>query len=216
MTVNIDVISDVVCPWCYIGKRRLEQALRRLEPAEPVRVEWRPFQLNPWIPAEGMARQEYVRQKFGPAAKDVYARVARVGEEVGIRFAFDRIVRQPNTLAAHALIRLAGREGRQDAVAEALFAGYFLEGSDLTDAAALTELAARGGVPAELARQCLEDDDARAAVLEEERSMRELGVEGVPLFVFNRRFAVSGAQPAEVLLRAIERARHEPVSAGDD
>ena len=213
MTIQIDVISDVVCPWCFIGKRCLEEALRRLGADVVVRVVWRPFQLNPWIPVEGMARAAYVERKFGGAAENVYARVARAGNEVSLAFAFDRIARQPNTLAAHSLIGLAGRENRQDAMVEALFRGYFLEGVDLTSLEVLMQLALRSGLAPDLAQRCLEDDRERAAVRQEEQAVRELGVEGVPLFVLNGRLAVSGAQPAEVLLRAIERAAHQTVPA---
>ncbi len=212
MTVQIEVISDVVCPWCFVGKRRLEQALARLReaPAAPaVSVTWLPFQLNPDLPESGMDRADYVRRKFGHAAPQIYARVAGVGRSVGIAFAFDAIVRQPNTVAAHQLIALAGPAGRQDQMVETLFRAYFLEGADLTQRATLVALAQRSGLDPERAAACLDQPQQRQAVLEAERDARELGVEGVPLFLFNRRLAVSGAQEPQVLMAAIEQATRD-------
>lgn len=206
----IDVISDVVCPWCFIGKRRLEGALEqwaRAHPGQPApKVQWRPFQLNPTLPEAGMSRREYVQRKFGDQGAANYARVAAVGKEVGIPFAFDAIERQPNTLAAHALIGAAGELGIQDAVVEALFHAYFIEGRDMTDRATLVEVAGRGGMTADQANAVLDSADAReTAALEDERA-REIGVSGVPFFIFNGRLAVSGAHPAETLLQAMTEA----------
>lgn len=213
--VRIEVFSDVVCPWCFIGKRRLEEALRRLAAAAPSsappQVQWRAFQLNPGLPADGMERGEYVRRKFGSQAGGIYTRVAAAGQQVGIAFAFDRIARQPNTVDAHRLIRLAGSQSRQDAMVETLFQAYFLEGADLTSPAVLLDLAQRAGLERALAQAWLSDDGTRAAVEDEDRQARELGVQGVPFFVLNRRLAVSGAQEPEVLLGAIERAAGEVV-----
>jgi len=204
MPVQIEIVSDVVCPWCFIGKRRLEQALARVQ-AE-VEVVWRPFQLNPGLPEEGMERELYVQRKFGSAGSGVYARVAAVGASVGIPFAFERIVRQPNTVAAHQLIGLASRGARQDAMVETLFRGYFLEGADLTRCADLVSLAGQAGLDPAAAQACLEDPASRRTVEDADRQARALGVEGVPFFIFNRRLAVSGAQEPEVLVQAIERA----------
>jgi predicted DsbA family dithiol-disulfide isomerase len=212
MAVQIEVISDVVCPWCFIGKRRLEQALARLREAKAapaVSVEWLPFQLNPDLPVDGMDRADYVRRKFGHAGPQIYARVAGVGQSVGIAFAFDAIARQPNTVAAHQLIALAGPAGRQDEMVETLFRAYFLEGADLTQRATLLALAQRAGIDPARAADCLDDPLQRQAVLEAEREGRELGVEGVPLFLFNRRLAVSGAHEPQVLRRAIEQAARD-------
>ena len=210
MTLRIDVISDVVCPWCFIGKRRLEQALQLLgeDGAEPQAVEvvWRPFQLNPQLPREGISRAEYVAAKFGGRAEQIYARVAGAGRTVGIEFAFDRIARQPNTSAAHQLIDLARDAGVQDAMVETLFRGYFLEGKDLTHAPVLIEMAEQAGLDAARARACLEDDAHRQAIVEQDKDARELGVTGVPFFVFGGQLAVSGAQEAHVLARAFKEA----------
>jgi predicted DsbA family dithiol-disulfide isomerase len=213
--LQIDVFSDVVCPWCFIGKRRLEQALERLaaspRPGPLPQVSWRAFQLNPWLPPAGMARSEYVSRKFGSDAAGIYARVAAVGSEVGIAFAFDRIARQPNTVDAHRLIRLAGETSQQGAMAETLFQAYFVEGADLSSTTALLDLAQRAGLERSRAQACLSEEATRAAVLAEDREARELGIEGVPFFVFDRRLAVSGAQPAELLVEAIERAGREAI-----
>ena len=162
MTLRIDVISDVVCPWCLIGKRRLERALELLregsQQAAQVDVVWHPFQLNPELPLEGVERSEYVARKFGSRAQDIYSRVTAVGHSVGIDFAFERIVRQPNTAPAHQLIALALAKGRQDQMVEALFRAYFLEGVDLTQTPNLLALAGQAGLDRDEARAWLEDD----------------------------------------------------------
>jgi predicted DsbA family dithiol-disulfide isomerase len=198
-------VSDVVCPWCFIGKRRLEQALGRL-PDTQVGVRWRPFQLNPHLPEAGIAREEYVRSKFGVRADEIYARLAQAGHTAGIEFAFERITRQPNTLAAHLLIRAAATAGCEDAMVESLFRGYFLEGADLTDRAALVNLSARAGLASDQAALALDDTRLRAELAEEEHRARSLGVEGVPFFIMGGRVGVSGAQDPDVLVQAIEQA----------
>ena len=210
MSLSIDVVSDVVCPWCFIGKRRLEGALAlyaKERPDAPApTVTWRPFQLNPGLPAEGMARADYVAQKFGPRGGAVYTRVAAVGREVGIDFAFDRITRQPNTLAAHSLIELAGARGRQDATKEALFRAYFLDGVDLTSRENLIAIATSAGLDRATVEEWLDNAQAREAVATEDARARELGIEGGPFFIFNGRLGVSGAQGSEVLLDAMKQA----------
>jgi predicted DsbA family dithiol-disulfide isomerase len=214
--LNIDIISDVVCPWCYIGKRQIEAALALYAQQNPgadrPSVTWKPFQLNPQLPIEGMSRKDYVVQKFGAArAKDVYARVTGVGAEYGIAFAFDRIVRQPNTVAAHSLIALAGTmggpgDGLQDRVKEAFLHAYFLDGIDLTKAENLVEIAAAAGLDRARAEQWLADPQSRQAVEQEDQRARAIGVEGVPFFIFNGKLAVSGAQGPQALLDAMRQA----------
>ncbi|MBK8738460.1 MAG: DsbA family oxidoreductase [Betaproteobacteria bacterium] len=214
--MNIDIISDVVCPWCYVGKRQIEAALalyaQQNPGADPPRVNWRPFQLNPQLPAEGMSRQDYVTQKFGAArSKDVYARVTRVGVEHGIAFAFERIVRQPNTLAAHSLIALAGAadaedNGLQDRVKEAFLHAYFIDGVDLTSRENLVAIATAAGLDRAEVERCLADPQSRQAVAREEQRARAIGVEGVPFFIFNGKLAVSGAQGSAALLEAMRQA----------
>ena len=217
MALSIDVVSDVVCPWCFIGKRRLEGALERYakeQPAAPAPViTWRPFQLNPDLPAEGMPRAEYVARKFGPRGGAVYERVSMVGRQVGLPFAFERIARQPNTLAVHSLIELAQATGRQDAAVEAFFRAYFLDGVDLTARENLVAVAQGAGLdPAEV-EAWLDNARAREAVAQEDARAREIGIEGVPFFIFNSRLAVSGAQPSEVLLDALKQAQSAPSEA---
>src|SRR3954447_23685158 len=146
MSLAVDVISDVICPWCYIGKRRLEKAVAAL--AGPVKVRWLPFQLNPTMPKEGVSRREYRTRKFGSweRSQELDARVVAVGKEEGIHFAFDRIERTPNTLEAHRLIWLAGKESVQDAVVEALFRAYFTEGRDIGNQQTLLDVVAEAGL----------------------------------------------------------------------
>jgi predicted DsbA family dithiol-disulfide isomerase len=215
--LNIDIFSDVVCPWCYIGKRQIEAAIAQYAgqhpDLDPPRVTWRPFQLNPQIPAEGMSRQDYVLQKFGAArSKDVYARVAAVGAQHGIDFAFDRITRQPNTLAAHTLITLAGTadaaDGLQGRVKEALLRAYFIDGVDLTDTDNLVNIATSAGLERESVVQCLADPKARQAVAQQEQRARAIGVQGVPFFIFDGRLAVSGAQGSAALSDAMRQAEN--------
>lgn len=215
MSLSIDIVSDVVCPWCYIGKRHLERALElyreRHPDADAVEVRWHPFQLNPQLPVAGMPRAEYTASKFGgpDRAREVYARVAAAGESAGIKFDFDSIEVQPNTVDAHRLILRAGTQALQDEMVESLFRGYFLETKDLTRTDALAELAERAGMSADEARQYLESGEDREEITQEDQRARQIGVEGVPFFIFNRKFAVSGAQPPEILVEAMERAESE-------
>ena len=216
VVLNIDIISDVVCPWCYVGKRQIEAALalyaQQNPGAEKPHLSWRPFQLNPQLPAEGMSRQDYVVQKFGAArAKDIYARVAGVGAEHGIAFAFDKIARQPNTVAVHSLIALAGAarpqpEDLQSRVNEAFLQAYFIDGVDLTKTENLIAIATAAGLDRAKVEQCLADPKSRQAVEQEDQRARAIGVEGVPFFIFNGKLAVSGAQGPKALLDAMLQA----------
>ncbi len=209
MTVSVEVVSDVVCPWCYIGKRRLEQALELLASEEPgltVDVVWAPFQLNPQLPAEGVARVAYLAQKFGTRAPQVYQRVSEAGRSVGIDFAFDRIVRQPNTVPSHQLIDLARTADRQDEMVETLFRAYFLDGKDLSQTDNLVALAQAAGLDGDAASGALQDAGHRKAIIEQDEQARALGVSGVPFFIFARQLGVSGAQEPAVLVRALREA----------
>src|ERR1019366_8500607 len=148
MNLSVDIISDVICPWCFIGKRRLEKAVANLDRQHEVRVRWLPFQLNPQMPKEGVSRKEYRTKKFGSWARslELDAQMVAVGETEGIHFAFDRMERKPNTLDAHRLIWLADKEGVQDAVVEALFQGYFTEGRDISSRPTLIDVVAEAGL----------------------------------------------------------------------
>lgn len=210
----VDVISDVVCPWCYIGKRKLETALSELGHAEPhldVSVRWHAFQLNLDLPPEGMPRVEYLAAKFGGArsAAEIYARVKSVGVEVGIPFDFDRIVRQPNTLDAHTVIAWAQRRDARlaDALVEGLFRAYFIEGRLLNDPAELARVAGEAGFSAQEAQSSLISVSLRSEVEAEDREARGVGINGVPFFIFNGRTAVAGAHDPGTLLEAITAAR---------
>ncbi len=198
----IEIASDVICPWCYIGKRRLEKALESLKGEIDARIEWLPFQLNPDMPAAGVVRADYRRAKFGSVEKGraLDARVAQEGAGEGIDFAFDRMQRTPNTVAAHQLIDLAQRQGKGDAVVDALFRAYFEEANDIGDEAILNAIAKRAGVSG------WPEETDREKVMEKEERVRELGISGVPTFIFNRESGLSGAYPPDLLAKAIREA----------
>ena len=202
--LQIEVASDVVCPWCYIGKRRLDKAIDLLKDEYEVEVQWLPFQLNPGLPSEGMPRADYRKAKFGSLerSKQMDARVSEEGKGEGIEFAFERMQSQPNTTQAHRLIALAEN---QDAVVDALFKAHFEQGRNIGDPQVLAEIAAQCGV------QGWPERAHDVSKLEEE--VRELGISAVPTFIFERRSGVSGAYPAETLARAIREAV-TPAQAG--
>jgi predicted DsbA family dithiol-disulfide isomerase len=210
----VDVVSDIVCPWCFIGKRKLDGALVELARSEPsldVKVRWHPFQLNPDLPAEGMPRASYIAQKFGGAARaaEVYARVKSAGDAVGILFQFDRIERQPNTLDGHRLVAWAQQQGDAAALVERLFGAYFLEGRRIGDPDELARLAAECGWSDQNAHAMLASNTLREEVAKESREALDAGIQGVPFFIFNGRTAVSGAHDPVTLLEAIAAARRE-------
>lgn len=208
--MDIDIFSDTICPWCFIGKRRLERALIE-RPQPDLRVHWRAFQLNPEMPAEGLERQHYLELKFGGAdnAKAVYDQVRAAGESENIDFAFERMTRTPNTVDSHRLIRFAGPRGQQDAVVEALFAAYFLRGEDIGDRDVLTAAAVAGGLDETEARAYLAGDADRAEIQTEDANARQAGISGVPCFIFNGQYALAGAHPPEVLHQLFDVANQE-------
>jgi predicted DsbA family dithiol-disulfide isomerase len=217
MALAIEIISDVVCPWCYIGKRRLEVALalyreRWPEAAAPT-VTYHPFELNPDIPREGVPRADYIANKFGARGYNTHNRLVGAGAQLGIAFAFDKIERQPNTLAAHALIEAGRRGGVQPAVKEALMKAFFVDALDLSDEQTLIRVASDAGLDRKEAEAALADEKLRRAVAEEEDKARAIGVHGVPFFIFDQRLAVEGAQPPEVLLDAMLEAEKESAAA---
>lgn len=217
--LTIDVLSDVVCPWCLIGKRRLERALAEYAQRFPDRpaplVRWHPFQLNPDMPEGGMSRADYVRQKFGDRADTVYDRVKAVGRTLDIPFAIDAIARQPNTAAAHSLIGLAEVGVQQQRLVEALFEAYFLHGVDLTQRTELERLAQQAGLSIESIQACLDSEEARHQVRASDVRARQMGVQGVPFFIFNNQVGVSGAHEPETLLQAMEQALELPSATSD-
>ena len=203
--ITIDVVSDVVCPWCYVGKHRLEQALAML-PERNFAVFWRPFQLDPTIPKEGIARQTYLERKFGPERlKDLHKPLIEIGKAEGIPFAFDKITRSPNTLDAHRLLRWAQDAGRQNQMADRLFALYFTEGADIGNRDVLTKAAADVGLDAALVAELLGTEADLDPVIDEINAAQKMGISGVPTFIFAGRFAISGAHPAETIKKAIEQ-----------
>jgi predicted DsbA family dithiol-disulfide isomerase len=216
---TIDVISDVVCPWCFIGKRNLEAALaswRQENPGEETpQVRWHAFQLNPGLAQEGIPRERYVAEKFGgpERAKEIYARVARAGSQAGIDFRFDAIQRQPNTVDAHRLIHRADAAGVQDKMVEALFRGYFLDAVDLTNRDNLVDLASGAGLDREEIAAYLAGEQDRLLIENADHRARTIGVQGVPFFIFDQKYAVSGAQPPEVLLDILYKAREDIAAA---
>jgi predicted DsbA family dithiol-disulfide isomerase len=208
----IDIYADVVCPWCYIGERRLERALAQ-RPGLTVERRWRPFQLQPDMPPEGMAWAEFARQKFGglERAQPIFAQVTALGAADGAQFAFDRVANSPNTRDAHRLILLAAEHGRQWELAEALFAAYFASGRNLSDREELIAIAAAAGLPAGDARATLAGDAYIAEVRASQAHARQYGIQSVPCYVIDDRYAISGAQPVEVLLGALDRIQAERV-----
>ena len=209
--LTIDIVSDVVCPWCYIGKRKLEAALALPEAADlpPVVIRWHPFQLNPDLPATGMPRKQYLEDKFGgpERAKTIYDRVRAAGDAVGLSLNIDGIAHQANTLSAHALIAFA-QQGDQDGsdMKERLLRAYFVENRNIGDTDVLVAIAAEAGLDADAARAFITSADERTAVSESDAQARQLGVTGVPFFIFNRQVAVSGAQDPATLLEAMKQA----------
>jgi predicted DsbA family dithiol-disulfide isomerase len=202
----IDVVSDVVCPWCFLGKKSLDRALENV-PDIPVAVRWRPFQLDPTIPPGGLDRQVYMRRKFGSTERleAAHRTLEERGKAVGIDYAFDRIKRSPNTLDAHRLVRWAGEAEHQDAVVERLFRGYFSDGEDIGDHAALARLAAEAGMDERSVAERLAGDGDRIEVEGEIAQAGQAGITGVPCFIFAGRYAVSGAQPVETLADVIRQ-----------
>jgi predicted DsbA family dithiol-disulfide isomerase len=210
MTLPIDMISDVVCPWCFIGKRRLEKAIA-LKPEIPVELHFRPYFLNPWIPREGISREEYLTTKFGSPERyrGIAQRVAEAAAAEGLAYEIDGIKRQPNTLDCHRLILWAGQAGHAARMKQRLMDLYFTEGGDLTDPEVLVGAAADSGLDADLVRQRLATDEDVARVEREANSAKEAGIDGVPCFILGGLLAVQGAQAPDYLAQAIERAANE-------
>jgi len=207
--MQIDIYSDIVCPWCYVGKRRLERALTSV--GRNVHVTWRPFQLNPMMPLDGMDRSAYLKAKFGSleAFGLMEEQLLAAGADERIPFAFGKIQRTPNTFAAHRLVWYAARQGKQDEVVEALFRAYFLEGKNIGDVKALTEVAADVGLDRTETEGFLASEKGVVEVKTEEVVGRQLGIRGVPYFVLNGRISISGAQPPDIFVSAIRQAKKQ-------
>jgi predicted DsbA family dithiol-disulfide isomerase len=206
---RIDVISDAICPWCYIGKRHLESALALLDKQGlHFTVAWHPFQLNPDMPREGVERAQYRLAKFGSAerSRQLDERITETACTVGLEFHLDRLTRTPNTLDAHRLIRLAGQHGVQDGVVEALFEGYFCDGADIGNADVLTRLGVEGGLERDEVTAMLASDTGLKEVAAADRMARNAGIQGVPSFALQGHVLFSGAVPADEMAQAFRRA----------
>ena len=203
----VEVYSDIVCPWCYIGKRRLERALTLV--GIDVHVTWRPFQLNPTMPSDGIDRTAYLKAKFGSleAFGRMEEQLLAAGTAEQIPFVFEKIQRTPNTFAAHRLVWYAAQQGTQDNIVEALFRAYFLEGQNIGEVTTLTHVAAEAGLDRTETEEFLESEKGVVEVKAEEAVGRRLGIRGVPYVVFNGRISISGAQPPDIFVTAIEQAR---------
>lgn len=218
MKMTVDVVSDVVCPWCFIGKRNLDAALAAWRAERPdceVAVRWRPFFLNPDTPEAGEPYRPFLEKKFGGPEKlaEIWQQVGAAGRKAGIEFAFEKIELRANTLAAHRLIDLAQRIGDAAAVGalvEALFAAQFLDGRHVGDRAVLAAVAGECGMDAEAVRRYLDGDEQAEAVRAGAEEARRLGINGVPFFIFDNRLAASGAQPPEALLGVMREAAAAP------
>lgn len=198
MPLTVSVFSDVICPWCFLGKRRLEHALQQLGIRETTTVDWLPFELNPDMPAEGIGRSVYRAQKFGAErSAELDAQMTELGGREGISFAFGRMQRTPNTRKAHMLIAAARQHGRGDALVEALFRAYFEEGRDVGNEAILLDVAEGVGLDRQAASTALKSEELRSLVVSIEAQAAEMQVGGVPFFIVDRQWAVSGAQSAE-------------------
>ncbi|HEX6726231.1 MAG TPA: DsbA family oxidoreductase [Nitrospira sp.] len=202
--LTVEVYSDVICPWCYVGKRRLERALQHVGDTVKTYVAWRPFQLNPTMPKDGMDRTAYLEAKFGSldTFNEMEQRLLEAGQTEQIAFAFQKIARTPNTFLAHRLIWYAGQQDCQDAIVHQLFKGYFEEGLDIGSTAVLVELGDRVGLQA---APFLASNDGVAEVKAEESVGHKLGIRGVPYFIVNGTSAISGAQPVETFVSAIDQ-----------
>ena len=207
--MQIDIYSDIVCPWCYVGKRRLERALTAV--GGDIHVTWRPFQLNPTMPLDGMDRSAYLKAKFGSleAFGQMKEQLLAAGEEEQIPFAFEKIQRTPNTFSAHRLVWHAAQQGKQDEVVEALFRVYFLEGKNIGDVKILTHMADEAGLDRTETETFLASDKGVVEVKDEEAVGRRLGIRGVPYFFFNGNMSLSGAQPPDIFVSTIRQAERE-------
>jgi predicted DsbA family dithiol-disulfide isomerase len=208
MSIKIDIYSDVICPWCYLGKKRLEAALEATGKKTNVQISFLPFELNPDTPPEGLDHKAHLAAKFGGenVLKAAHDRLAQLGKEAGIEYRFDSIQRTPNTFNAHRLLWLSGKEGQGNEAHNAFFKAYFTDGKDIGDLRVLTGLAVSVGLDRHKVERFLDSREGEKEVREAEEKAYELGITGVPFYIFNDKFAVSGAQSVEVFMKALEQA----------
>lgn len=212
--IKLDVLSDPICPWCYIGKTHLDRALAA-EEDHPFVIEWHPFQLNPDMPEDGMDRREYLERKFGgkDGAIRVYGQIAQHAEDAGIEIDFAAIQKTPNTVNAHRLIHWPGIEGKQNEIVDALFSAYFKEGRDIGDIETLADIADNAGMDAAVVTRLLKSDEDKQSIRDRDVHSREMGVNSVPTFIVGSRHAVPGAQPPELWQKVIKELREQAEGA---
>lgn len=212
--IRIDIIVDTICPWCYVGKARFEKALRSRS-IENLLIEWRPFQLNPHMPRAGIDRDSYLIEKFGSVerAERSYRSLRKAGAKDGVEFRFERITRTPNTVDSHRLIAFAARSGLQNDIVDALFKGFFSSGRDIGDPEILSDIAAETGLDRAETLEYLISDIDRDMILAEDDRVRDLGVNGVPCFIIDRKYAISGAQSLEVFIQVLDLAAHDAAAS---
>ena len=202
--MKVKIYSDTICPWCWVGKRRLKAALSQRPNLAPA-IQWQPFQLNPDMASEGADRGEYIRAKFGPGGYGQMAEaLVEIGHSVGIDFDFDRPGRVPNTIDSHRLMGLAGSAGLQEELSEVMFRQYFGEGLDIGDAAILAAAGAEAGLDLAAMKALLETDEGRQEIKQSDAAARGLGISGVPTFMFDEKFAIVGAQEPAVFVELLD------------
>ena len=213
--MKIDIVSDTICPWCFVGKRRLEAALAE-QPDLDVEIVWHPYQLNPTTPKEGVDRKDYLREKFGTETypEQMLGALGEAGQSTGIEFKFNSMNRVPNTIDSHRVLHWARETGQQNALAEILFRRYFLDNEDIGDIETLTAAAVEAGMDADLVRERLSGDADDEAVRAEAQYASQMGISGVPTFIIDNKYAVQGAQTAEVFLQVFAKVA-EDQAAGD-
>ena len=213
--MKIDIVSDTICPWCFVGKRRLEAALAE-QPDLDVEIVWHPYQLNPTTPKEGVDRKDYLREKFGTETypEQMLGALGEAGQSTGIEFKFNSMNRVPNTIDSHRVLHWARETGQQNALAEILFRRYFIDNEDIGDSETLTAAAAETGMDADLVRERLSSDADDEAVRAEAQYASQMGISGVPTFIIDNKYAVQGAQTAEVFRQVFAKVA-EDQAAGD-
>jgi predicted DsbA family dithiol-disulfide isomerase len=204
--MQIDIVSDTVCPWCFIGKRKLERALVQ-RPDISFDVRWRAFRLDPTVPRQGVDRRAYMKAKFGdnPRSSAMSEALRAAGDSVDIAFAFDNIRMRPDTIDSHRLIRWSASTGKQDDIVERLFAAYFEQGRDIGDTGVLKDIAADAGMDAELVGELLAGDDDRETIEHEDMLAHRMGISGVSTFIFENKYTISGAHDSDKIVRVIDR-----------
>ena len=217
MALMIDIMSDLVCPWCYIGKRRLERAIAALPGGTEAEIHWHAYQLNPDMPREGIERRSYRIAKFGSweRSQQLDAQVTAAAQAEGLPFDLEKAARTPNTFDGHRVVWLAGESDSQNAVVEALFRAYFIDGRDIGDADTLIEIATAAGLDRGRVAALLSSDEGVTEVRAEEENARQIGVQGVPMFVINGRVAISGAPQPDTFLQAFQQAGVRLAAAGE-